>query len=303
MLTTLLPPTSGTAVVAGFDIRQRPGRRAPPHRLRRPGHAAAATPSACATSCISQGAFYGMLGRRETRARADELIESLELGQRRRPRTCSQLSRRPEAPARHRARAHPRPAAAVPRRAVDRPRPAEPRQPLAAHPRPAPRPRHDDLPHDALPRRGRPARRARHGDGPRRASSPTTPRTRSRQSLAGDVITLGVRRRRRMPRRRARAHRRRASDGTASSRSPRPTATALLPPLDPRARRRRTSTSSRATHRQPTLDDVFLALTGRSLREEAATPARTRPRPARHPSPPIQAASRLTRRTAEGAPP
>ena len=31
-----------------------------------------------------------------------------------------------------------------------------------------------------------------------------------------------------------------------------------------------------ATHRQPTLDDVFLALTGRSLREEAAaaeTPA------------------------------
>ena len=25
-----------------------------------------------------------------------------------------------------------------------------------------------------------------------------------------------------------------------------------------------------ATHRQPTLDDVFLALTGRSLREEAA---------------------------------
>ncbi len=27
-----------------------------------------------------------------------------------------------------------------------------------------------------------------------------------------------------------------------------------------------------ATHRQPTLDDVFLALTGRSLREEAATP-------------------------------
>jgi len=27
-----------------------------------------------------------------------------------------------------------------------------------------------------------------------------------------------------------------------------------------------------ATHRQPTLDDVFLALTGRSLREESAAP-------------------------------
>ena len=32
-----------------------------------------------------------------------------------------------------------------------------------------------------------------------------------------------------------------------------------------------------ATHRQPTLDDVFLALTGRSLREEAAAAASAEP--------------------------
>ena len=34
MLTTLLPPTSGSATVAGFDIVSQPRRGAPPHRLR-----------------------------------------------------------------------------------------------------------------------------------------------------------------------------------------------------------------------------------------------------------------------------
>ncbi|WP_205647573.1 ATP-binding cassette domain-containing protein [Agromyces badenianii] len=79
MLTTLLPPTSGEAVVAGCDIR-----RDPAGVRRRIGYVGQGN-SGGHTQRVrdelhAQGAFYGM-GRRETRARADELIESLELGQ------------------------------------------------------------------------------------------------------------------------------------------------------------------------------------------------------------------------------
>ena len=79
MLTTLLPPTSGEAIVAGCDIRHDPaGVR------RRIGYVGQGS-SGGHTQRVrdelhAQGAFYG-LGRRETRARAAELIESLELGQ------------------------------------------------------------------------------------------------------------------------------------------------------------------------------------------------------------------------------
>ncbi|WP_022892145.1 ATP-binding cassette domain-containing protein [Agromyces subbeticus] len=79
MLTTLLPPTSGEAVVAGSDIR-----RDPAGVRRRIGYVGQGT-SGGHTQRVrdelhAQGSFYGM-GRRETRLRADELIESLELGQ------------------------------------------------------------------------------------------------------------------------------------------------------------------------------------------------------------------------------
>lgn len=79
MLTTLLPPTAGEASVAGCDIRQDPaGVR------RRIGYVGQGD-SGGHTQRVrdelhAQGAFYGM-GRRETRARAAELIDSLELGQ------------------------------------------------------------------------------------------------------------------------------------------------------------------------------------------------------------------------------
>lgn len=79
MLTTLLPPTAGEAIVAGSDIRHDPaGVR------RRIGYVGQGT-SGGHTQRVrdelhAQGAFYGM-GRRETRARAAELVESLELGQ------------------------------------------------------------------------------------------------------------------------------------------------------------------------------------------------------------------------------
>lgn len=79
MLTTLLPPTSGEATVAGCDIR-----RDPAGVRRRIGYVGQGS-SGGHTQRVrdelhAQGAFYG-LGRRETRQRAEELIESLELGQ------------------------------------------------------------------------------------------------------------------------------------------------------------------------------------------------------------------------------
>ncbi|MFF2273667.1 ATP-binding cassette domain-containing protein [Agromyces sp. NPDC058136] len=79
MLTTLLPATSGEAVVAGSDIR-----RDPAGVRRRIGYVGQGN-SGGHTQRVrdelhAQGAFYG-LGRRETRARAAELIESLELDQ------------------------------------------------------------------------------------------------------------------------------------------------------------------------------------------------------------------------------
>lgn len=79
MLTTLLPATSGEASVAGCDIR-----RDPAGVRRRIGYVGQGS-SGGHTQRVrdelhAQGAFYG-LGRRETRARAAELIDSLELGQ------------------------------------------------------------------------------------------------------------------------------------------------------------------------------------------------------------------------------
>jgi ABC-2 type transport system ATP-binding protein len=77
MLTTLLPPTAGEALVAGCDIR-----RDPAGVRRRIGYVGQGN-SGGHTQRVrdelhAQGAFYGM-PRRETRARAAELIESLEL--------------------------------------------------------------------------------------------------------------------------------------------------------------------------------------------------------------------------------
>ncbi|AZC15124.1 ATP-binding cassette domain-containing protein [Microbacterium sp. ABRD28] len=77
MLTTLLPPTSGTARVVGHDILRDPaGVRA------RIGYVGQLTSGSFAQRArdelLSQGAFYGM-GRAAASARADELIESLDL--------------------------------------------------------------------------------------------------------------------------------------------------------------------------------------------------------------------------------
>ena len=78
MLTTLIPPTSGTARVVGHDIRtDAAGVRA------RIGYVGQLTSGSFAQrtrdELLSQGAFYGM-PRPAAAKRADELIESLDLG-------------------------------------------------------------------------------------------------------------------------------------------------------------------------------------------------------------------------------
>jgi len=78
MLTTLLPPTSGTATVAGFDTARQPA-----EVRRRIGYIGQGNSAShyqrVRDELLSQGAFYGMT-RAATVKRADELIESLGLG-------------------------------------------------------------------------------------------------------------------------------------------------------------------------------------------------------------------------------
>jgi ABC-2 type transport system ATP-binding protein len=77
MLTTLIPPTSGSARVVGHDIRtDAAGVRA---RIGYVGQLTSGSFSQRARDeLLSQGAFYGM-SKRDSARRADELIESLDL--------------------------------------------------------------------------------------------------------------------------------------------------------------------------------------------------------------------------------
>ncbi len=77
MLSTLLPPTSGEATVAGFDLRRDPARvRYVIGYVSQEGSSAPEIPGR--TELIIQGRLYGMSKQRAV-ARAAELIESLEL--------------------------------------------------------------------------------------------------------------------------------------------------------------------------------------------------------------------------------
>lgn len=77
MLTTLIPPTAGTAHVVGYDILQKPA-----DVRARIGYVGQLTSGSFAQrvrdELLSQGAFYGM-SRAAAAERADELIESLDL--------------------------------------------------------------------------------------------------------------------------------------------------------------------------------------------------------------------------------
>ncbi len=77
MLTTLIPPTAGTARVVGYDIL-----RSPAEVRARIGYVGQLTSGSFAQRArdelVSQGAFYGM-PRAAAQKRADELIDSLDL--------------------------------------------------------------------------------------------------------------------------------------------------------------------------------------------------------------------------------
>ena len=77
MLSTLMPPTSGQATVAGFDLRREPGRV-----RERIGYVSQEGSSyedvTGRRELVIQGRLYGM-GRAEAQRRAAELLESLEL--------------------------------------------------------------------------------------------------------------------------------------------------------------------------------------------------------------------------------
>src|SRR5215207_2428346 len=77
MLTTLIPPTAGTAHVVGYDIL-----RSPADVRARLGYVGQLTSGSFSQrvrdELLSQGAFYGM-SKAAARTRADELIESLDL--------------------------------------------------------------------------------------------------------------------------------------------------------------------------------------------------------------------------------
>ena len=78
MLTTLLPPTSGTATVAGFDIATESAAVRSHIGYIGQGNSAGHN-HRVRDELLYQGAFYGM-SRTATTKRADELIESLGLG-------------------------------------------------------------------------------------------------------------------------------------------------------------------------------------------------------------------------------
>lgn len=94
MLTTLLPPTSGTAVVAGHDVRREPAKVR--GRIGYVGQRSSAGDNFLVRDeLVTQGRCYG-LPPREAGRRADELLDLLELRPmaRRKPGTLSGGQRR-----------------------------------------------------------------------------------------------------------------------------------------------------------------------------------------------------------------
>jgi ABC-2 type transport system ATP-binding protein len=77
MLTTLIPPTSGTAEVAGYDVATRPDRVRAAIGYVGQGGAGGAS-QLVRDELVTQGEIYG-LDRRTARSRAAELVEALDL--------------------------------------------------------------------------------------------------------------------------------------------------------------------------------------------------------------------------------
>ena len=178
---------------------------------------------------------------------------------------------------RHRGEHRRHPRTALPRRADDRARPAQPQPGLGDRPGDGRRGHHRAADH-AVPRRGRPAGRPHRGDRPRQGHRRGHPAASSRRRSAPARCTCGCV----DAEQRAEAERvlrRRLGVAGRSSTPTRPRCPARRPPTPSgspaalgRAGPRPASPSTEFALGQPSLDEVFLALTGHPPR--TTTPRR-----------------------------
>ena len=188
---------------------------------------------------------------------------------RRRQAAGQDLLRRHAPAARPRRRARRPPAGAVPRRADDRPGPAQPARHVGDD-RGARGRRHDRAADDPVPRRGRPAGRPDRRDRPRQRD-----RRGHLRRAQGPGRRRAPRGRARGPGRRRRRDRRARGDGrerpVAGRTAPSARRCAGAPGRSPRPCGASTTPASAIEDialRRPTLDDVFIALTGHAAEEE-----------------------------------
>ena len=181
ILATLLKPDAGHATVAGFDVVKQAQQLRSVIGLS--GQYAAVDENLTGRENLRMfGRLYQLPQRRGARARAtscwssstwsrpaDRVVKTYSGGMRRR----LDLGQRPHRPA----------AAAVPRRADDRPRPAQPPRHVGRHPGPRPR-GHDAAADHPVPRGGRRAGRHHRRRRPRPDHRPRAPPTSSRPRSA-----------------------------------------------------------------------------------------------------------------------
>ena len=262
ILTTLLAPDGGTAPRSlGIDVVTRAAGGAERHRARRPVRGRRREPHRPREPATWSGGSP-TCRRRRSAPRADELLDRFDLTD-----AADRPVRRPT-PAACAAGSTWPPRSCTGRRcssSTSRP-PAstrEPHRPLGRHRRPGRR-RHHGAADDAVPRGGRPARRPHRRDRPRpghrrghagraegaaraRRSSTSSSTTAGRARPGGDSSWLGS----------ATASRRCSPSSSSTSTTADGRSVAVVARSTPRA-----SSPSRLTVREPTLDDVFLTLTG-----------------------------------------
>ena len=261
VLTTLLKPDAGTVRVTGLDVvRDAAQLRA---RIGLAGQYAAVDENLTGLENLVDGRAPVRRAPRGGQARAaQELLERFDLVDAAEPPRQDLLGRHAPA-ARPRRRARRQPAGALPRRADDRPGPAQPPGGVGDD-RGAGGRGHDRAADHAVPRRGRPPGRphrghrprprdrrghARRAQGPRRRRAPRGPPRRRRRGRDAPS-----RRSRRCPTSRRSSTRRPSGcrSAGAPARSSRRCAGSTRP----------ASASTTSALRRPTLDDVFLSLTG-----------------------------------------
>ena len=266
MLTTLLPPTARPARVGGYDVRT----EGPKVRsvIGAALQEAALDPLLTGRDHLRLQTMLQAIPRAERKPRQDELLDRVGLteaadrkvggysgGMKRRLDLALALVHRPEHP--------------LPRRADDGARPAEPHRPLGGGRAPRPRGQRHRLPDDAVPRGGRRARRPGRDHRPRQdrrrghaggAEGRDRPPQHPRDPVPGGRQAAD----------RGAARRASASRSAASATSPCASTTASGMADVIRAMDASGIVVDDVELRAPTLDDVFLAKTGRTL-EGAAT--------------------------------